>query len=145
MRLHRFIPLALLPVALLPLAALTACGSDESTAAAVQPTSAETAVLPETDANGLKVVVIDVRTPAEYEMGHLSGALNLDLEGGQLEAALDDLDPNASYVVYCRSGNRSAVATQLMQAQGITTIQDLGPLDNAASVTGLDVITGSAP
>jgi rhodanese-related sulfurtransferase len=137
MRLRRLTPLVVIPVSLSLTLALASCGSEEPTASATDSSAAASATS--------TAIVIDVRTPAEYEMGHLSGALNLDLEGGQLEAALGDLDPSASYIVYCRSGNRSAVATTLMRAQGITSIDDLGPLENAAATTGLDIVTGSEP
>jgi len=88
------------------------------------------------------VMIIDVRTPEEYAQGHLEGAVNLDVQSGQFEAGLVDLDPTAAYSVYCRSGNRSAVAAGLMTENGFTDVTDLGSLESAAAATGLPVITG---
>lgn len=86
-----------------------------------------------------QTIIIDVRTPAEYADGHLEGAELLGLNGGQFSAALPTLDPDAQYVVYCRSGNRSAQAVQLMKDAGFTNVTDLGSLDQAASVIGVPI------
>jgi phage shock protein E len=85
--------------------------------------------------------IVDVRTPQEYAEGHLEGAVNLDLSGGQLEAELSSLDPTATYVVYCRTGNRSATATALMRDAGFTDVTDLGGIDQAAASTGIPVVS----
>lgn len=84
-------------------------------------------------------VVIDVRTPEEYATGHLEGALLLDITAGELEAALPRLDPAATYLVYCRSGNRAGAAVELMRAAGFTDVTNLGSVDDAARATGLAV------
>ena len=86
-------------------------------------------------------ILIDVRTPAEYAEGHLDGALLLDLNGGDFAAALPDLDPNADYLVYCRSGNRSGQAIAMMNQRGIGEATNLGSLDEAATATGIDIVT----
>lgn len=85
-------------------------------------------------------VIIDVRTPAEHATGHLDGALLLDVTGGELQAALRDLDPEATYLVYCRSGNRAGAAIDLMKQAGFTDLRNLGSLEDAAAATGLPVV-----
>ena len=85
-------------------------------------------------------VIIDVRTPAEFAEGHVEGAINLDLEDGQFEAELPNLDPAQPYIVYCRSGRRSGVAVEIMKASGFTQITDYQTLENAANNTGLPII-----
>lgn len=85
-------------------------------------------------------IVIDVRTPAEYAEGHLDGARLLDLTGGGLAAAIPTLDPGAEYLVYCRSGNRSTQAAQLLTDSGFRDVTDLGSLQDAAAATGLPVV-----
>ncbi len=87
-------------------------------------------------------VVIDVRTPGEFAEGHLDGALNLDVESGAFEQGLSELDPTQSYIVYCRSGRRSAIATALMAERGFADVADLGSLEQAAEATGLPVVSG---
>jgi len=87
-------------------------------------------------------IIIDVRTTEEFAAGHLDGALNYNVEDGTLEQALPSLDPNANYVVYCRSGRRSAVALDLMKENGFTQIADLGSLEDAADATGFAIVNG---
>lgn len=84
--------------------------------------------------------IIDVRTPAEYTEGHLEGAELLDLTGGDFAAALPDLDPDDEYLVYCRSGNRSARAVEMMEDAGFSDVTDLGSVDEAADATGIAVV-----
>lgn len=83
-----------------------------------------------------------MRTPEEFADGHLESAVNLNVEGGTLEAALGGLDPDSSYVVYCRSGRRSAIAAELMVGRGFTQVVDLGSLENAAATLGAPVVSG---
>ncbi|MHA3683781.1 MBL fold metallo-hydrolase [Leucobacter sp. HY1908] len=84
-------------------------------------------------------IVLDVRTAEEYASGHLEGAQLLDFNGGDLTAAIPALDPEAEYVVYCRSGNRSGQAIALMAQAGFEHLTNLGSLDQAAAATGLPV------
>jgi hypothetical protein len=84
--------------------------------------------------------IIDVRSDAEYAAGHLEGATQFDLSNGELEEALGTLDKNAEYFVYCRSGNRSAQATALMEQAGFTKVTDLGSMENAAELTGIKIV-----
>lgn len=79
----------------------------------------------ETEAN-----VIDVRTPEEYEEGHVEGSINVDLSSPAFFDELEKLDPDQAYVVYCRSGNRSAEAVKIMKEQGFTDVEDGGGLDD---------------
>jgi len=71
-------------------------------------------------------VLIDVRTPAEFEEGHIEGAMLASLESGDFEAQLEDLDPSSSYVLYCRTGNRSARAAALMVERDFEQVYDMG-------------------
>lgn len=85
-------------------------------------------------------IIIDVRSAEEYAAGHLEGARLLDLNSGEFAASLPDLDPTASYVVYCRSGNRSGQATSMMIDAGFTDVTDLGSMQNASGSTGIPVV-----
>ena len=87
-----------------------------------------------------QTVIVDVRTPAEFAEGHLEGAELLDLTGGDFAAALPSLDPDAEYVVYCRSGNRSGQAVAMMEDAGFTDVTNLGSLGEAADATGLAIV-----
>lgn len=76
--------------------------------------------------------VIDVRTPAEYEQAHVVGAINMDVESADFADQIAELDPEGSYIVYCRSGRRSALAADQMATVGFTHIVDAGGLADLA-------------
>jgi phage shock protein E len=69
-------------------------------------------------------VLVDVRTPAEYESGHIPTAVNVpvDVIGTQLPIEAKD----ALIIVYCRSGNRSAAARKILVDLGYTNVVDFG-------------------
>jgi rhodanese-related sulfurtransferase len=85
-------------------------------------------------------VVIDVRSPEEFAAGHISGATNLDFEGGVLAEALAGLDRETAYSIYCRSGRRSALAKQAMEEAGFSNVTDLGGIETAAKTLALPII-----
>jgi rhodanese-related sulfurtransferase len=64
--------------------------------------------------------VIDVRTPAEFRNGHLDGAVNVDIFEPDFQQQIEALDlPDAGPVyLYCRSGNRSGKAAQILRQMG---------------------------
>ena len=64
--------------------------------------------------------VIDVRSPGEYALGHIPGAVNAPVD--QIEQTAQSWDRNATYVVYCATGARSAQAVQIMQRMGFKNI-----------------------
>jgi phage shock protein E len=68
------------------------------------------------------VVVIDVRTAGEFAQGHLSNAINIDVEAGVFDQEISNLDKSATYAVYCRSGRRSGIATEKMTKAGFTSV-----------------------
>lgn len=67
-------------------------------------------------------VILDVRTPEEFAEGHVDGAVNLDVQARDFEKKLRALDREKSYLVYCRTGNRSRKATVAMEALGFRSI-----------------------
>ncbi|MDE0546218.1 rhodanese-like domain-containing protein [Microbacterium sp. C7(2022)] len=81
-------------------------------------------------------VIVDVRTPAEYAAGHLEGAVNIDLRSEEFEGEIAQLDDEATYVVYCQSGNRSGQAAAIMEGIGLDVV-DAGSLAEAETATGL--------
>ena len=72
------------------------------------------------------VIVLDVRTPEEYAQGYIEGAILLpDYEiAGKAETVLADKD--ATILLYCRSGNRSAGAAKKLVEMGYTDVYDFG-------------------
>ncbi|MEQ1735429.1 MAG: rhodanese-like domain-containing protein [Rhodoglobus sp.] len=85
-------------------------------------------------------IVLDVRTPDEFASGHLEGAINLDVQSAEFDGLAAQLPLDAEYVVYCRSGNRSAAAIQRLEALGFTSLTDAGGMEAAAASTGLAIV-----
>jgi phage shock protein E len=78
-------------------------------------------------------VVIDVRTVGEFQTGHLQGALNIPV--AELDRAdLSFLAKNQPVVVYCRSGNRSGSAEQILLSKGYAKVHNGGGLNELMSV-----------
>jgi len=71
------------------------------------------------------VVTLDVRTPGEFNEGHIEGALLVDFQSGNFENEIASLDKSKTYAVYCRSGNRSGQAIEVMREAGFTNIYNL--------------------
>ncbi len=67
--------------------------------------------------DGRQVVLLDVREPHEWEICRLEGAILIPLR--ELPERLSQLDPTREYVVYCKTGGRSAQAARIMQAAGL--------------------------
>ncbi len=95
-----------------------------------QNTAAEQVLPPDTYQQKLQaeeeVQLLDVRTPKEYEEGHIDGAVNIDyFDENFLQQVEQRFDKNKPVMLYCRSGNRSAKATAIMEEAGFTEIYDL--------------------
>ena len=69
--------------------------------------------------------VIDVRTPVEYEEGHIEGAQNIDVKSGAFVTEIENFQNPTPLLVYCRSGRRSLYAAQVMVSFGFQKIYDL--------------------
>jgi len=69
--------------------------------------------------------VIDVRTPKEYQSGHIEGAVNLHVYDSDFAKQLDSLNKNKTIYVYCKAGGRSAEAVTTMKNKGFAHIVEL--------------------
>ena len=87
-------------------------------------------------------IVLDVRTPAEFAEGHLPGAVNIDVSAADFATRVAALDKTTPYAVYCRYGNRSAAALEVMKGQGFTSAYHLGGGITAWQSAGGEVVTG---
>jgi len=66
------------------------------------------------------LTILDVRTQEEYDSGHIEGAILIPIS--ELEDRLDELSKNKEMLVYCRTGNRSSTAVNVLRANGYTKI-----------------------
>ena len=86
------------------------------------------------------VILLDVRTPQEYEKKHLPDAVLLpieDLRNGKLETLPDK---NAKIIVYCWTGRRAEDAAALLTEKGYTNVYEMGGIvDWTGSVVGTDL------
>jgi rhodanese-related sulfurtransferase len=89
---------------------------------------------------GTVTSVIDVRSPEEYNAGHLEGALLIPVEVGDFVGSISELDREGNYIIYCRTGRRAEAAIQQMTALGFKNMTNLGSLENAAAVTQIPVV-----
>lgn len=79
--------------------------------------------------------LIDVRTPEEFAAGYIEEAINFPLQ--DIEAnRYPDVDKDAALYVYCRSGNRSAVAVNLLEKEGFNNVVDLGGYQDVVALGG---------
>uniref|UniRef100_A0A7C2WID6 Rhodanese-like domain-containing protein n=1 Tax=Thermorudis sp. TaxID=1969470 RepID=A0A7C2WID6_9BACT len=68
-------------------------------------------------------LIVDVREPEEWRAGHIPGAVHVPL--GELGSRLHELDAERELILVCRSGNRSARATVLLQQAGFRQVYNL--------------------
>lgn len=71
------------------------------------------------------IVLLDVRTPEETAQGMIEGASEIDYKAEGFEAKIDQLDKEKTYLIYCRSGNRSGKACKLMAEKGFKKLYNL--------------------
>ncbi|MBN1776867.1 MAG: rhodanese-like domain-containing protein [Clostridiales bacterium] len=119
---------------ILTAASLSAC-SGAATVAQEAPTAGQSAALyhkisaSEAKAvidTGENVIILDVREQSEYDSGHIPGAMLLPLGSITARAAEVLPDTDQKILVYCRSGNRSRTAANMLVDLGYTQIYDFG-------------------
>jgi phage shock protein E len=72
--------------------------------------------------------IVDVRTPEEYEHNHVTGSINIPLE--VIRHRISDFkEMYKPIVVYCRTGNRSGIAANLLKQYGIIDVINGGSID----------------
>lgn len=75
--------------------------------------------------SGTNVVILDVRTPAEYAEGHLTNSVLLDYRSPDFAAQVAKLDKSKQYLVHCAGGGRSARACSKLESLGFTNLVNL--------------------
>jgi phage shock protein E len=111
----------------------SACGADEpapaGSADSLGSAASSAAPIPADDAlaridDGARVV--DVRTPEEFDAGHLDGAVNIDYQADDFAQLVEELPKDVPYVVYCASGRRATGAVEQMRELGFTDVVNGG-------------------
>ena len=75
--------------------------------------------------NHPEMMVLDIRTPGEFNQHHIKGAVNIDFYSSDFVADLNKLDKNEPILMHCRSGNRSAQSLAIFQKLGFKKIYHL--------------------
>lgn len=76
--------------------------------------------------SGAKIQLVDVRTPREFDNGHIENAINIDFyDGGNFIKSFEKLDKDKPVYLYCRSGARSMKAANRLADVGFSKIYDL--------------------
>ena len=84
-------------------------------------------------------VVLDVRTPDEFNSGALVNAVNVDFRDKYFETRVKDMDVNKVYFVYCLSGGRSGNAAEFMRKNGFKNVYEMAGGMLAWNKAGLPV------
>lgn len=71
------------------------------------------------------ILLVDVRTPKEYNDGHLKNARNIDWMGDGFISEFEKIDKDKIIYLYCRSGKRSANATRYLDSLGYQQVFNL--------------------
>ena len=74
------------------------------------------------DAKDAKIVVIDVRTPAEYAEGHIAGAKNINFNDADFAEKLGAVDRKQTVLVHCGRGGRSTSSLEVFKKLGFKTV-----------------------
>ena len=86
----------------------------------------------------MSMAVIDVRTEAEWKTGHLEGALHIEWQ--DILKIPSDIEKDEEIYLYCRSGNRSGKATQILLEAGYTNAKNAGSIFDASESLGIKII-----
>ena len=82
--------------------------------------------------------VIDVRTEAEWNTGHLEGALHIEWQ--DILKVSSDLQKDEEIFLYCRSGNRSGKATKILTNAGYMNALNAGSIEQASKLLNKEII-----
>jgi rhodanese-related sulfurtransferase len=80
--------------------------------------------------SGDSYILLDVRTQEEYDSGHIEGSILLPYTEIEQLAPEKLPDKDATILVYCRSGRRSAIASQALADMGYTHVSDMGGIQD---------------
>lgn len=113
---------ALLIPALALALSLAACspGANAQTEGTATPLEAKALIAAEPD-----LKILDVRTPQEFAQGHIAGAVNIDVTASDFLDRVKALPRDGEYLVYCRSGTRSARAQEMMEGDGFANVTNM--------------------
>lgn len=99
------------------------CGGGKKQLMDITTTQADSVMVSNTQNSQFKI--LDVRTPEEFNSGHLMGAVNIDIRSSDFDSKIDSLPKTDKYLVYCRTGHRSSNALNIMKGKGFTDVYNM--------------------
>ncbi len=85
-------------------------------------TAAEALALIQANKGNPDFIIIDVRTPEEYTAGHIESAVLVNYNSADFQKEISQFDKEKTYLIYCRTGNRSSGARDIMKGLGFQEI-----------------------
>ena len=116
MKIDRILPV----IALFILTALSCEAQQKETVKLISQEEAKTALAEKED-----IILLDVRTPEEFDEGAIEGAKNINFFDEDFAEQVNQFDKNKPVYIYCKSGNRSAKAAKQLQEMGFKEIYDI--------------------
>lgn len=113
-------------IAVLLLVLFSNCGSGQQNAQKSQNTNLSALEFAEKIQQMPVAPIIDVRTPAEFEKGHVAKAKNINWNGDNFDQEIATFDKSKPILVYCLSGGRSGAAAAKMRANGFKEVYEMG-------------------
>jgi len=86
----------------------------------------------------MAMAVVDVRTEAEWDTGHLEGALHIEWQ--DILKISSSIRKDEEIFLYCRSGNRSGKATKILIDAGYINAKNAGSIADASETLGIKII-----
>lgn len=87
------------------------------------------------------VLIIDVRTEAEWNLGYLENAIHIPLDTIEKNITFTEPDKYKEIYLYCRSGNRSGKATSILQNLGYKNVTNIGGIQSASANLNIPIVT----
>ena len=90
--------------------------------------------------NNADFIILDVRTPQEFNNGHIEKAILLDFYSKTYTDEFKRLDKSKIYLIYCRSGNRSGKTLDLIKNMGFSRVYNMGQGINGWRSMGFPIV-----
>jgi rhodanese-related sulfurtransferase len=85
-------------------------------------------------------IILDIRTPGEYQSGHIENAIMIDFYSKTYAEEVNRLDKTKTYLIHCRSGNRSTRSMALFEKLQFEKIYHLSSGINGWNSEGLPLV-----
>ena len=70
-------------------------------------------------------LLIDVRTPEEYQEETIPSAININVENDSFRSEVEKIDKNTPLIIFCKSGGRSETAAEILNNLGFTNVKEI--------------------